>query len=219
MRKLQHEAEDYFRNLVDCFLEQYGDQRGVHKLVLDNVLMPGATIATFRAEGFAGAKKESLLELIGDEEQMNKQLVHLFWSSSMQKLVASKTARRDSVELTGDEKAHCDELTQESLTWALQPEIRDHKEMDGSHLGTFMRDLEHLKLICDFSDPKCFLHPCVGQEVRYSPGHHSLKHPGRCGKKVSAGQKVHVLYPGLYFAHPETEERGSPITALVMYFD
>jgi len=227
-RIFQDESDDFLRDLADLFIpDQFeSSSRGldVHEYILDNILVPAAECALRQVSEFITDKRANLLALIGDDENLltSNMLVRLLWSSSMQARTTEMIASGKTVDLTDQDLATQDEETKVALVWASQPETCNHSNMEGRHIGSFIRELFQLELWCRFSDPPCFLHPCVGEHVAYDPSHHAVKHMPNRTKRVATGRQVRVVYPGLYFAHPETKERNMPIppkvkAAVVMF--
>ena len=220
MQQNQQEADDFFRDLADLLPDKASQ---AHLRVLDRVLAPTSSKALSRARSFVTQKRTHLLALIGDKNEtlltQENTLVSLMWISCMQARVMEKIDQADNEPINKPQY-----IPDGTNAWAWEDETLYHEAMDGRTIQDFLFGLMHLQWVCEFSDPPCFLHPRVGDVVEYNPRWHNLQTlPGGRNVPVRHGATVRVLYPGLYFAPPDTLERnGKPVApkvkALVVCF-
>lgn len=211
MRQNQQDADDFFRDLADLMLCSRLEEDvpiEVHEQILRCILAPTSRSASKRAEAFVYDKKQHLLALIGGQKNehlvQENQLISLLWVSSMQARVMEQI---NSTELIEKPK-YVRDAKKGLLDWAWEENTESAESMEGRSIRDFLTRLIHLQWVCQFSQPSCFLHPAVGDTIEYNQFHHEYTALKSCNVRVQHGTKVHVLYPGLYLAPPETLDRG-----------
>ena len=155
-------------------------------------------------------KTKHLTEFIEGEIPPEESLGHLFWKSTMQHVMKQKLDKPyDSF--------FAEWVSSDEQLKAIVDMDEKHKdELEGRNIGAFMELHFKLRLACRFSDPECFLWPAVGTTVAFSSKHHNQqKTPERSKRKAKAGESVHVVYPGLYFRHPEEPDCQPVVRAMV----
>ena len=162
------------------------------------------------AEARVEKKTEHLAEFTEGKIPPKESLGHLFWKSTMQHVMKQKLDKPyDSF--------FAEWVSSDEQLKAIVDMDEKHKdELEGRNIGAFMELHFKLRLACRFSDPECFLWPAVGTTVAFSSKHHNQqKTPDKRKRKAKAGESVHVVYPGLYFRHPEEPDCQPVVRAIV----
>ena len=155
-------------------------------------------------------KTKLLTDLTEDEIPPEESLGDLFWKSTMQHVMKQK------LDKPYDSFFADRALGDEQLKAIVDMDEKHKDELEGHNIGAFMELHFKLRLACRFSDPECFLWPAVGTTVVFSSKHHNQQNnPDKRKHKAKPGESVLVVYPGLYFRHPEEPDCEPVVRAMV----
>jgi hypothetical protein len=134
-------------------------------------------------------------------------LVDLLWHGTMQKHI--KTL------IDNDLNGH---FIRCEKHWTESRGMYDDGDMRPSSLVGFCKSLLYLELVCRFSHPQCYLFPSIGTTVTFDSKRHKQVYLGLDGEtRAKEGDVVRVLFPGLYFVHPENGVEKPNVCALVAH--
>jgi hypothetical protein len=132
-------------------------------------------------------------------------LVDLLWHGTMQKHI--KTLIDNG--LNGYFR-----LSEEHWTESIS--MYDDGDMRPTSLLGFCKSLLYLELVCRFSHPRCYLFPNIGTTATFDGKRHRQVYIGLDGEtRAKEGDAVRVLFPGLYFVHPNNGLEKPNVFALV----
>ena len=172
-------------------------------------LWPAVHAAEDAVKACIEEKTKHLTEFIEAGTPPKESLGDLFWKSTMQHVVKTKLDKQyDSFFV---EWVH----NNQNLKTIVDMDETHKDKLEGRNIGVFVELHFKLRLACRFSDPECFLWPAVGTTVPFSPKHHIPKTPPNTQSMAKPGESVHVVYPGLYFRHPEEPDCEPVVRAMV----